>query len=86
LQRRHDGRRTWRTAVVDRIPAVPARSTGAHLCDPGPYPLRWCVNRDRVRRNEDWVPTDPAASLADDSFRGTAVALRDVALHAHDVV
>ena len=55
LKRRHDARRTWRTAVVDRIPAVPARSTGAHLCDPRPHPFRWCVNRDRVGRREDWL-------------------------------
>ena len=55
LKRRHDARRTWRTAVVDRIPAVPARSTGAHLRDPRPHPFRWCVDRDRVGRREDWL-------------------------------
>ncbi len=55
LKRRQDARRTWRTAVVDGIPAVPARSTGAHLCDPRPHPFRRCVNRDRVGRREDWL-------------------------------
>jgi hypothetical protein len=55
LQCRYDAHRTWRTAVVDRIPAVPARSTGAHLCDPQPHTFRWCVNRNRVRRYEDWL-------------------------------
>ena len=53
LKPQHDARRTRRAAVVDRIPAVPARSTGAHLRDPRPHLFRWRVNRDRVGRRED---------------------------------
>src|SRR5688572_26529172 len=41
-------RRTWRAAVVDRIPAVPTRTTCAHLRDPRPDPFGRRVNRDGV--------------------------------------
>ena len=53
LKRRQDARRTCRTVVVDRVPAVPTRSAGPHLCDPRPHSFRRCVYRDRVRRSED---------------------------------
>src|SRR5688572_12602005 len=52
---RHDARRTWPAAVVDRIPAVPARTTAAHLRDPRPHLFGRRINGDGVGRREDGV-------------------------------
>jgi choline dehydrogenase-like flavoprotein len=52
LQRGHDAHRTW-TAVVDGIPAVPARTTAPHLRDPRPHLFGRRINGDGVGRRED---------------------------------
>ena len=74
LERGHDARRTWPAAVVNRIPAVPARTAAAHLRDPRPHPFARRVDSDGMSRREDGVGNHRVDSKRTAPFDGSCKA------------
>ncbi len=53
LEGGHDLAGTGHTPVVDPVPAVPATSASAHLCEPGPDVLGRSLDGDRMGQRQD---------------------------------
>ena len=58
----------WTTGVVEVVPGVPASTIPAHLDQPRPDPIRWCVDCDGHRRSSFAIGDQPVTGVRPGDF------------------